>query len=62
MAPHPFFLILDDFGIIYVGKNHALHLLKILEENYEITAEWEGIVLSRIDIAWDYDDQNAKRT
>ena len=34
--------VLPDFGIEYVGKHHALHLLKILEQHYEITASWEG--------------------
>ena len=40
--PIQFVLIVDDFGIEYVGKQHALHLLKILEQNYEITSDWEG--------------------
>ena len=31
--PIQFFLIVDDFGIEYVGKQHALHLLNILEQN-----------------------------
>ena len=57
-----FFLIVDDFGIKYVGKQHALHPLKILEENYEIPADWEGGKFTEIDLAWDYDDQHAKRT
>ena len=35
--PIQFFLIVDDFGIKYVGKQHALHLLKILEQNSDIT-------------------------
>ena len=32
--PIHFFLIVDDFGIKYVRKQHAIHLLKILEQNY----------------------------
>ena len=40
--PIQFVLIVDDFGSKYIGKQHALHLLKILEQNYEITANWEG--------------------
>ena len=34
--------IVDNFGINYVGKEHALNLLKTLELNYEITTDWEG--------------------
>ena len=41
--PIQFVLIVDDFGIGYVGKQHTLHLLNILEQNYEITSGWEGI-------------------
>ena len=57
-----FFLIVDDFGIEYVGNQHALHLLKTLEQNYEITANWEGKKFAGIDLAWNYDEQHTKRT
>ena len=55
-------MIVDDFGIKYVGKKHSLHLLKILEQHYEITADWEGGKFAGIDLAWNYDEQQAKRT
>ena len=60
--PIQFVLIVDDFGIKYVGKQHTLHLLKIVEKNYEITDDWEGKKFTGINIAWNYDDQHAKRT
>ena len=37
--PIQFFLLVDNFGIEYVGKEHALHLLKTLEQNYDITID-----------------------
>ena len=37
--PIQFVLILDDFGIEYVGKYHKLHLLKTLDQHYKITAD-----------------------
>ena len=40
--PIHFVLLVDNFGIKYVGKQHALHLLKTLEQNYEITTNLEG--------------------
>ena len=40
--PIQFVLIVDDLGIEYIGKQHALHLIKILEQNYEVTTDWEG--------------------
>ena len=32
-------LLVDKFSIKYVGKEHARHLLKTLEQNYEITTD-----------------------
>ena len=62
MAPHTIFLIVDDFGIKYVGKQHALHFLKILEQHYEITADWEGKKSAGIDLEWNYIEQYSRRT
>ena len=53
---------MDDFGIEYVDKEHALHLLKTLEVDYEITTYWEGICFVGIDIAWDYHARHANWT
>ena len=33
--PIAFALVVDDFGVKYVGEEHAKHLLNILLENYE---------------------------
>ena len=52
--PIQFFLLLDKFVIEYVCKEHALHFLKTLEQNYKITTDWEGIKLAGIDLAWYY--------
>ena len=59
--PIQFVLHVDDFGIEYVGKEHALHLLKSLEVDYEITTDWEGTKFARIDLAWNYHTRNANR-
>ena len=60
-CPIQFVLLVDNFVIEYVGKQHALHLLKTLEQNYEITTDWEGKKLSGIDLAWYYTDRHANR-
>ena len=57
--PIKFVLLVDDFGIEYVGNEHALHLLNTLEQNYEITTDWEGTKFSGIDLAWDYNARHA---
>ena len=60
--PIQFVLLVDNFDIKYVGKEHALHLLMTLEANYEITTDWEGNIFSGIDLTWDYHAWNANRT
>ena len=39
--PIQLFLIIDDFGVEYVGKQHAYHLATTLK-NHNITEDWEG--------------------
>jgi len=56
--PVTFSLIVDDFGIEYVGERHALHLRSVLQQHYTITEDWKGKKYAGIDLAWDY----AKRT
>ena len=51
--PVQFVLLVDNFGIKCVGKDHALHLLKTLKLNYEITNDWEGTTIAGIDLARD---------
>ena len=36
--PISFTLVVDNFGVKYVGKEHALHLLSILESKYPAVA------------------------
>jgi hypothetical protein len=37
-----FTLCVDNFGIKYVGWEHAYHLAKILEEHYKCSIDWDG--------------------
>ena len=43
-TPRPIFftLIIDDFGIKYIGKEHVEHLMTVLQEHYQIKADWMG--------------------
>ena len=52
--PVQFTLVVDDFGVKYVGKEHALHLKQTLEENYTVTTEWDGRRYIGITLDWDY--------
>ena len=35
-----FFLVIDDFGVEYVGNQHADHLATILKQYHNITEDW----------------------
>jgi len=34
-------LVVDDFGVKYIGKEHVMHLIKSLKEHYEVEEDWE---------------------
>ena len=52
--PIQFTLVVDDFGVKYVGKEHALHLKAVLEEHYAITEDWTGGRYIGLTLDWDY--------
>ena len=53
-APSVFSLVVDDFGVKYVGEEHAAHLISALKETYEIEVDMEGEKYVGISIDWDY--------
>jgi hypothetical protein len=40
--PISFTLVVDDFGVKYVGEENAKHLLNAVRQNYKCSCEWEG--------------------
>jgi hypothetical protein len=44
----------DDFGIRYVGKEQAQHLIDVLQSKYTITIDWEGTKYVGLNLTWDY--------
>ena len=53
--PITFALVVDNFGVNYVGEEHARHLLNILIENYEgVHEDWGGTNFCGITLEWDY--------
>ena len=52
--PISFTLVVDDFGVKYVEKEDALHLINILKEHYEISEDWSGTKYIGITFEWDY--------
>ena len=50
-----FTLVVDDFGIKYVGEEHAKHLPNALHSNYTIKTDWTGSLYCGINLTWNYD-------
>ena len=58
--PISFTLCVDDFGVKYVGRKHAEHLKKVLNEHYKCVVDWNGKKYLGMDIDWDYDGQKVQ--
>ena len=55
--PVAFALVVDDFGIKYVGKENAQHLIDTLTQaDYKVTEDWEGKSFCGVQLKWDYDN------
>ena len=53
--PITFCLVVDDFGIKYIGKEHADHLIQCLRNHYqELEIDWAGKCFCGINLNWDY--------
>ena len=44
-------LVVDDFGIKYIGRQHTDHLIGVLKEFYE---DWGGSLYCGITLDWHY--------
>ena len=53
---------MDDFGVEYVGEQHACHLITVLKEHHEISQDWEGKKFAGIDLQWHYAVKHRDRT
>ncbi|KAL7477253.1 hypothetical protein ACHAW6_003069 [Cyclotella cf. meneghiniana] len=53
--PISFTLVVDNFGIKYIGKEHADHLLNTLNEHYTLNIDWDGKLYCEISLEWNYD-------
>ena len=57
-----FCLIVDNFGVKYVGERHAHHLRNVLKEHDDITKNWKGYLYTDINLTWDYDKPTCRLT
>jgi hypothetical protein len=49
-----FTLVVDNFGVKYVGEEHANHLKQVMEEHYTLTCNWTGTGYIGITLDWNY--------
>ncbi len=49
-----FFLIVDNFGVKYVGEEHAQHLLQMVQKYYKCLFEADREQYCGLTIKWDY--------
>ena len=56
--PIQFTLVVDDFGVKYIGDEHAQHLINCVQENYGLThdlnKENQGALYCGMTVDWDY--------
>ena len=53
-----FTLVVDDFGVKYVGKEYADHLIDNIKHTYsKLTKDWTGNLYCGITLEWDYVSQ-----
>jgi hypothetical protein len=55
--PISFSLVVDDFGVKYVGLEHAEHLMTCIKKKYSISSDWNGTAYCGLTLDWDYKDR-----
>jgi hypothetical protein len=55
--PISFTLVVDDFGVKYVGREHVDHLIKCLKQTYKLTEDWTGSLYCGITLEWNYEEK-----
>jgi hypothetical protein len=49
-----FLLVVDDFGIKYIGRENAEHSMTSMKKNYDISSKWTGGAYCGMKIDWNY--------
>ena len=57
--PIQFSLVVDDFGVKYVGKQNAQFLIDTLHNaKYQLSINWEATRFCGVTLRWDYKNHN----
>jgi hypothetical protein len=54
LRPISFTLCVNNFGMKYIGQEHAEHLLHVLNMHHKYLQDWDGKKYLSMDIDWDY--------
>ena len=55
--PVQFSLVVDDFGVKYVGRDNDEHLIQSLQQHYKLQVDEKGALYCGITLDWDYKKQ-----
>ncbi len=55
--PISFSLVVNDFGVKYVGKENVQHLLETVRNFYKCSCDWAGERYCGLTLKWDYPGQ-----
>ena len=47
-------MVVNNFGIKYVGEEHVEHLMSVLKISYTIAHDWKGKKYINITFDWNY--------
>jgi hypothetical protein len=50
-------MLVDDFGVKYIKKEHVNHLIWCIKQKYQLTEDSTGELYCGIKLSWDYDTQ-----
>ena len=48
------YLLVDDFGLKYVGKHHTENLITCIKKDYPVSVYWNGGLYYGVSLEWDY--------
>jgi hypothetical protein len=54
-SSHKLLLVINDFGVKYVGKENAQHLLDTVRHYYKCSCNWKGEQYCGLTLKWDYE-------
>jgi hypothetical protein len=58
--PIQFCLIVDDFGIEYVGIKHSNHLLLVLQRYHQVKTNMAGNKIVGLNVQWDFTSKQVR--